>query len=246
MVTDKIAIVTGSSRGIGFGIALKLAQSGANVVCTATTQEGAEKAAQKINAETGRETLGIKADVSVLGDVQNLVKAVMDKFGRIDIVVNNAGITRDNLLMRMSEEEWQTVLNVNLNSVFYLTKSVIRPMLKQKYGRIINIASVVGVVGNPGQANYAAAKAGVIGFTKTIAKEVGAKGITCNAVAPGFINTDMIKSLPEEYLNNIINMVPQKRVGEVEDIAGVVNFLASDSASYITGQVINVDGGMVI
>ncbi|MGE4169451.1 MAG: 3-oxoacyl-[acyl-carrier-protein] reductase [Candidatus Margulisiibacteriota bacterium] len=244
MVQDKVAVVTGSSRGIGFTIADTLAASGAKLVVSATTQEGAQKAADKLKAAHGVEVLAVKADVSKAEDAQALIKAAMDTFGRVDILVNNAGITRDNLLLRMSDQDWDDVIRVNLGSVFHTVKAVSRPMLKQRFGRIINITSVVGVMGNPGQANYAAAKAGMIGFTKTVAKEFGAKGITCNAVAPGFIETDMIESLPKEYLDTIMALVPVKRLGTSQEVAQLVLFLASETSSYITGQVINIDGGL--
>lgn len=243
---DKVVIVTGSRRGIGYHIAKAFAAEKAHVVICSTTQEGSETVAKELAETYQIQTLGLKTDVGNFKEVQNLVEKTQEKFGKIDILINNAGVTRDNLLLRMDEEQWDTVIQTNLNSVFYATKAVIRQMLKQKYGRIINISSVVGVMGNAGQSNYAAAKAGIIGFTKSIAKEYGAKGITCNAVAPGFIRSDMTASLPKEYLDNIIAMLPQKRLGKPEDVASVVLFLASDGADYITGQVINVDGGMVM
>ena len=242
----KVAIVTGSSRGIGLQIAENFAQLGATVVVTATKQETCDKVAKALEEKYGVTTLGIQANVSNSEDVQNLVRQVVDKFGGIDILVNNAGIAKDNLVLRLTEEDWSSVLKTNLDSVFYFTKAVIRPMMKKKWGRIINITSVVGVTGNAGQANYAASKAGIIGFTKSVAKEYGAKGITCNAIAPGFIETDMIESLPKEYLNNIIEAIPQKRMGQQQDVANAVSFLASDYSGYITGQVIQVDGGMVM
>lgn len=243
---DRVAIVTGATRGIGHGIASKLAEAGATVVCCATKQDRCDQVAKELADAYGVPSKGIAVDVSSFESVQGMVKTVADTFGKVDILVNNAGIARDNLLLRMSEDEWDSVLSVNLNSVFYATKAVLRPMLKQRYGRIITISSVVGVIGNPGQANYAASKAGAIGFAKSVAKEFGAKGITCNVVAPGFIETDMIESLPKEYLDNIIGQVPQKRLGQSSDVANLVLFLASDLSSYITGQVINVDGGMVM
>jgi len=245
-LTGKVAIVTGARRGIGFFIADKLAEAGANIAICATTQEGAEQAAVQIAQKNNVQTLGLKTDVGNATEVQALIDQTLKKFGRIDILVNNAGITRDNLLIRMKDEEWNSIIETNLSSVFYCTKAAIKVMLKQKNGRIINITSVVGEIGNPGQSNYAAAKAGMIGFTKSIAKEYGPKGITCNAVAPGFIDTDMTASLPKEYLDNIIAMLPLKKLGKPEEVANTVLFLASDLASYTTGQVLNVDGGMVM
>lgn len=243
-VKDKVAIVTGASRGIGRAIAEHLAKEGAKVVCCATKQETCDSVAQELSQKYGVTCIGQALDVSNFESVQETIKAIHEKMGQIDILVNNAGITRDNLLLRMGEEDWQAVLDVNLNSVFNTTKAVMRPMLKQRSGKIINITSVVGVMGNPGQANYAASKAGVIGFTKSIAKEIGAKGITCNAIAPGFIETDMIQSLPVDYLNGIIESIPMKRLGKPEDISALVTFLGSDAASYITGKVFEVDGGI--
>jgi 3-oxoacyl-[acyl-carrier protein] reductase len=245
-LSGQIAIVTGASRGIGFQIADTLASHGATVVVCATQQAKCDQVAADLHAKYGHPTLGVQANVAVFADVELLIKTVLDRFGRIDILVNNAGITRDNLILRMTEADWDSVITTNLNSVFNCTKLVVRPMLKQKSGRIINISSVVGVMGNPGQANYAASKAGMIGFSKSIAKEFGAKGITCNVVAPGFIETDMIESLPKEYLDNIMAQVPQKRLGSTQDVANVVLFLASDLSSYVTGQVIAVDGGMLM
>lgn len=240
----KVAIVTGASRGIGYDIANKLAELGAHVVCAATRQERCDEVAKELTEKYGVECLGVQADVSNFDSSQELAKKAVDKFGKIDILVNNAGITRDNLLLRMKPEEWDSVINTNLSSVFNVTKAVIRPMLKNRYGRIIHVSSVVGIIGNPGQANYAATKAGVLGFSRSIAKEFGAKGITSNAVAPGFIDTDMIESLPEEYIDNIIADVPLKRLGQPEDVSSLVAFLASDLAGYITGEVIAVDGGI--
>lgn len=240
----KVAIVTGASRGIGYDIANKLAELGANVVCAATRQERCDEVAAELKEKYGVDCLGVQADVSDFESSQELSKKAVEAFGKIDILVNNAGITRDNLLLRMKPEEWDSVINTNLSSVFNVTKAVIRPMLKNRYGRIIHVSSVVGIIGNPGQANYAATKAGVLGFSRSIAKEFGAKGITSNAVAPGFIDTDMIESLPEEYIDNIIADVPLKRLGQPDDVSSLVAFLASDLAGYITGEVIAVDGGI--
>ncbi len=242
----KVAIVTGGARGIGYAISETYAKAGCSVAICDISEDASLAAAEKITAECGVKAAGFKTDVSNFDETRDLVENVLAEFGRIDILVNNAGITRDGLLIRMSPEDWNSVINVNLNSVFYCTRNVMRTMLKQKSGKIINIASVVGVMGNPGQANYSASKAGVIGFTKTVAKEVGAKGITCNAIAPGFIKTDMIESLPKEYIDNIIASVPQRRLGTVQDIANTALFLASESGAYLTGQVINVDGGIRI
>ncbi len=243
---DKVAIVTGSTRGIGREVAEKLASKGAKIVVCATKKETCDEAAAQISAAYQIEAIGCQVNVADSESVQNLIKVTLEKFGRIDILVNNAGITRDNLSLRMSDSEWDDVIKTNLNSVFYATRAVLRPMLKQKYGRIINIASVVGLMGNVGQANYAAAKGGIISFTKTIAKEYGAKGITANTVAPGFIQTDMIESLPKEYLDTIIAMIPKKGLGKPSDVANLVLFLASDLSDYITGQVIQVDGGLLM
>ncbi|MED5045892.1 3-oxoacyl-[acyl-carrier-protein] reductase, partial [Geobacillus stearothermophilus] len=194
----------------------------------------------------GREAIAVQADVARAEEVERLVKTALDQFGRLDILVNNAGITRDNLLMRMKEEEWDAVINTNLKGVFLCTKAVTRPMMKQRGGRIINIASVVGVIGNPGQANYVAAKAGVIGLTKTAARELASRNITVNAVAPGFITTDMTEALSEELKGEMLKQIPLARFGEPDDVARVVAFLASDAAGYMTGQTLHVDGGMVM
>jgi len=239
----KVAIVTGASRGIGFEIAMQLAAHGAQVVCVATTLEGAQKAAESIEVK-GYKAKGYKANVANQEEVNGLIQAVVADFSKIDILVNNAGITKDNLIMRMSSEEWDAVIQTNLNSVFYTSKAVLRPMLKQRYGRIVNVTSVVGLMGNAGQANYAASKAGVIGFTKSLAREYASKGLTCNAVAPGFIQTDMISALPKEYLDNIMASVPQQRLGTPLEVANAVLFLSSDLSAYVTGEVIRVDGGM--
>ena len=241
---DKVAIVTGSARGIGKAIALALATQQAKVVVNyANSSTEAEKVVTEITA-LGAEAIAIQADVSKSEEVDSLINQTMEKWGRIDILVNNAGITRDTLLLRMKLEDWQAVIDLNLTGVFLCTKAVSKIMLKQKSGRIINITSVSGIMGNPGQANYSAAKAGVIGFTKTVAKEFAPRGITVNAVAPGFISTDMTANLNAEP---ILQYIPLNRFGKPEDIAGMVRFLASDpAASYITGQVFNVDGGMVM
>ncbi len=241
---DKVAIVTGASRGIGRAIALSLAAEGASV---AVNYASSDTAANAVVAEIhglGSGAIALQADVSQADQVDSFIKAVMEKWGRVDVLVNNAGITRDTLLLRMGLEEWQAVINLNLTGVFLCTKGVSKIMLKQKSGRIINIASVAGQMGNPGQANYSAAKAGVIGFTKTVAKELATRGITVNAVAPGFISTDMTEDLKAD---EILKFIPLGRYGKPEEIAGMVRFLAADpAAGYITGQTFNVDGGMVM
>lgn len=246
MLQGKVALVTGASRGIGRAIALELARQGAKV---AVNYAGSEAKANEVVEEIknmGGEAFAIQADVSNAKAVDQMVKAVLERFERIDILVNNAGITRDNLLMRMKEEEWDDVMNINLKGVFNCTKAVTRPMMKQRYGRIVNIASIVGVSGNPGQANYVAAKAGVIGLTKTAARELASRNITVNAVAPGFITTDMTDRLSEELKAEMLKQIPLARFGEPEDVAKVVSFLVSDAASYMTGQTLHVDGGMVM
>jgi 3-oxoacyl-[acyl-carrier protein] reductase len=246
MYNGKVALITGASRGIGRAIALKFAEQGARVVVNyAGSREAAEEVVSSIRA-IGGEAIAVQADVSRADDAERLVAAAMETFGQVDILVNNAGITRDNLLIRMKEEEWDAVINTNLKGVFHCTKAVARPMMKQRSGRIINIASVVGLMGNPGQANYVAAKAGVIGLTKTAAKELASRGITVNAVAPGFIETDMTDALEDTYKERLFAQIPLGRLGKPEDVAGVVLFLASDAAAYMTGQVLTVDGGMVM
>ncbi|GAB1540773.1 3-oxoacyl-[acyl-carrier-protein] reductase [Scytonema sp. NUACC21] len=240
----QVAIVTGASRGIGRAIALELAKLGANVVVNYASSSNAADEVVKTITEAGGNAIALQADVSKLDQVEALVNAVMEKLSRVDILVNNAGITRDTLLLRMKPEDWQAVIDLNLTGVFLCTRTVSKIMLKQRSGRIINIASVAGQMGNPGQANYSAAKAGVIGFTKTIAKEFSSRGITVNAVAPGFISTDMTSDLRSE---EILKFIPLGRYGQPEEVAGMVRFLAADpAAAYITGQVFNVDGGMVM
>lgn len=242
----KKALVTGASRGIGRAIALALAAAGADV---AVNYAGSEAAAKEVAAEIeamGRKAFVVQADISQNAASTEMVDAVVKEFGRIDILVNNAGITRDGLLMRMKEEDWDAVLTTNLKGVFNCTKAAVKYMMKQRAGRIVSISSVVGLMGNAGQANYAAAKAGVIGFTKAVAKEVAARGITVNAVAPGFIKTDMTSVLPEKVVESLVASIPQSRLGEPEDIARAVLFLVSDDANYITGQTLHVDGGMVM
>lgn len=243
---DKVAIVTGASRGIGRAIAVSLAQSGVKVVCNYIgSLEQAQETLDAVKA-VGGEGILIMGDVSNSDDVAEMVKTVQESFGQIDILVNNAGITKDNLLMRIKEEDWDDVLNINLKGTFLMTKAVSRIMMKQKAGRIINITSVVGMTGNIGQANYSASKAGVIGFTKTCAKEFASRGITVNAIAPGFINTDMTANLPDAIKEEMVRNIPLGRMAEPKEVANAVVFLASDLASYITGQVLAVDGGMVM
>jgi 3-oxoacyl-[acyl-carrier protein] reductase len=241
---NQVAIVTGASRGIGRAIALTLAAEGANIVVNYASSSSAAKQVVDEIVAGGGSAIALQADVSEAEQVESFVNAVMDKWNRIDILVNNAGITRDTLLLRMKPEDWQAVIDLNLTGVFLCTKAVSKVMLKQRSGRIINITSVAGQMGNPGQANYSAAKAGVIGFTKTVAKELAARGITVNAVAPGFIATDMTSNLNAE---EILKFIPLSRYGQPEEVAGMVRFLAADpAATYITGQVFNVDGGMVM
>ena len=245
-LTGKVALVTGASRGIGQATAIDLAKAGADVVVNFIGNEAvAQETVDAIEA-LGRKAIKIKADVGNAEDVQAMVDEAVAAFGHIDILVNNAGITRDGLLIRMKDSDWDDVLNINLKGVYLVTKAVAKLMVKQRAGRIINMTSVSGVTGNVGQANYAAAKAGVIGFTKTCAKELAARGITVNAIAPGFIETAMTDVLPEKVKEGIAATVPLGRMGQPEEIAGVVTFLASDFARYITGQVLNVDGGMVM
>ena len=242
----KVAVVTGSSRGIGSAIALAMAEAGADVIINYYSgEEEAQKMVEKVEAK-GVKSKAYQADVSNADDVKKFIKAVKKDFGKIDIMVNNAGITRDTLLMRMKEKDWDRVLDVNLKSVFLCTKAVSRIMMKQRSGKIINISSVVGLIGNPGQANYTAAKAGVVGFTKTIARELGSRNVNVNAIAPGFIESDMTESLPEKVKEEMLNSIPLDRFGKPEDVADLALFLASDKSDYITGQVLNVDGGMVM
>ena len=244
-LADKVAIITGSSRGIGKATALALAGVGAKVVVNYASSSGAADEVVKQIESEGGEAIALKADVSKADQVDELIKATKDKFGSIDVLVNNAGITRDTLLLRMKPEDWQAVIDLNLTGVFLCTRAVSKIMLKQRSGRIINISSVAGLMGNPGQANYSAAKAGVIGFTKTVAKELAPRGVTANVVAPGFIATDMTGEL--KNTEEILKYIPLARYGQPEEVAGLIRFLAADpAAAYITGQVMNVDGGMVM
>ncbi|MGR8979923.1 MAG: 3-oxoacyl-ACP reductase FabG [Gammaproteobacteria bacterium] len=239
-MTKQIALVTGASRGIGKAIAERLAGDGFFVIGTATTETGADAISSYL-AESGK---GLKLDVADAESIDEVIKTINDEFGPPTVLVNNAGITRDNLLMRMKDEEWNAIINTNLTSVFRMSKAVLRGMMKAKTGRIINISSVVGSTGNAGQANYAAAKAGMVGFTKSLAKEVGSRHITVNTVAPGFIDTDMTKELSDDIKNELLSSIPLARLGEPEEIAHTVSFLASEGASYITGETIHVNGGM--
>ncbi|KEO81927.1 3-oxoacyl-[acyl-carrier-protein] reductase [Tumebacillus flagellatus] len=246
MLKDKVALVTGGSRGIGRAICLELAEQGAKVVVNYAGSQAAAEEVVALIKEKGGEAVAVQGDVAVYADAEKMVSATTETFGRIDILVNNAGITRDNLLIRMKEDEWDAVLNTNLKGVFNVTKAAARPMMKQRVGRIINITSVVGLMGNPGQANYVSAKAGVIGLTKSNAKELASRGITVNAVAPGYIETDMTDNLGDDVKGKLFEAIPLSRLGRPEDIANAVSFLASDRSGYITGQVLTVDGGMVM
>jgi len=240
------AIVTGASRGIGKAIALKLAEEGYNIVINYVNgKESAEEVAKQAES-LGAKVLVIQANISVADEVSNLVNETLKEFGTIDVLVNNAGITRDNLLIRMSEKDFEEVIDTNLKGAFLCTKAVSKPMMKQRKGKIINISSVVGITGNAGQSNYSAAKAGLIGFTKSIAKELAVRNITVNAIAPGFIETEMTAVLPEKVRDAFLSGVPAGRMGNPEDVANAVAFLASEKANYITGQVLNIDGGMVM
>ena len=243
---DKVAVVTGSSRGIGRAIALKLAGLGAKMVVNyRTNAEAAREVVEAIGAQGGQ-AMAVQADVGDADDAKRLIKAAQTTYGGLDILVNNAGTTRDTLLARMSEDDWDLVINTNLKGAFNCTKAAIRPMMRQRHGRIVNITSVAGLAGNPGQANYSAAKAGLVGLTKAVAKEVGSRHITVNAVAPGYIPTDLTASLPQELVEKAIEMTPLGRAGTPEEIANAVAFLVSDEASYITGVVLRVDGGLAM
>jgi len=242
---DKIAIVTGGSRGIGRAIALRLAAEGAKVVVTATTKAGADKTAEEIQQNGGRAT-GFETNIAEVKQVEALIKGTVDQFGGLHILVNNAGITRDNLVMRMSDDDWNAVITTNLTGTFNCIRAASKTMMKQRAGKIINITSVVALMGNKGQANYCAAKAGVIGLTKSVARELASRNIQINAVAPGFILTDMTAGLPEAAKTAMLQSVPLEKIGTPEDVAAVVAFLASPDSDYITGQVFNVDGGMVM
>ncbi len=242
----KVAFITGGSRGIGRAVAIRLAQGGAKV---AFNYKANHDAAQEVLGELtggGAQAMAVAGDVARAADVEMMVSTVLQAFGRIDILVNNAGVTRDTLLMRMSEEDWDTVLDTNLKSAYLVTKAVLRGMVRQRAGRIVNVTSISGVMGNPGQANYAASKAGLIGFTRSVAREAASRGITANAVAPGFIETDMWSQTSEEAKQSLLKLIPLGATGTPEDVAEAIAFLASDAARYVTGQVLHVDGGIVM
>jgi 3-oxoacyl-[acyl-carrier protein] reductase len=243
MLNEKLVLVTGASRGIGRAIALTLGNAGATVIGTATSYEGAVNIS-KIFTENNILGKGMELNVTDNDQISNLIKSINEDYGSVDILINNAGITRDNILVRMKEHEWDDIINTNLSSVYKMSKAVLRGMIKKKSGRIISITSVVGAMGNAGQSNYAAAKAGIMGFTKSLAREVGVRGITVNAVAPGFIETDMTDALPDEQKALLFNQIPMGRLGTTNEIAEVVLFLSSNSASYITAQTLHVNGGM--
>ena len=243
MLDGKLVLVTGASRGIGKAIALTLGRDGATVIGTATTESGAENIS-KVFADKKISGKGIKLNVTDNKQIASLVKIVNEEFGPIDILINNAGITRDNILLRMKEDEWEDIIDTNLTSIYKMSKSVLRGMIKNRSGRIISITSVVGAMGNAGQSNYAAAKAGMIGFTKSLAREVGVRGITVNAIAPGFIETDMTDNLPNDQKEALASQIPMGRLGTANEVANAVLFLAGDGGSYITGQTLHVNGGM--
>jgi len=243
MLNEKLVLVTGASRGIGRAIALTLGGAGSTVIGTATSDEGAANIS-KIFSENNISGKGMKLNVTDNEQISDLIKSITEDYGSVDILINNAGITRDNILVRMKEDEWDDIINTNLSSVYKMSKAVLRGMIKKRSGRIISITSVVGVMGNVGQSNYAAAKAGIMGFTKSLAREVGVRGITVNAVAPGFIKTDMTNALPEEQREALATQIPLARLGTVDEIAQSVLFLAGESGSYITAQTIHVNGGM--
>jgi 3-oxoacyl-[acyl-carrier protein] reductase len=244
-LANQIAVVTGAGRGIGRAIALKFAAEGAGVVCVSRTQENSEKVANEIVA-LGKKAWAFSVDVSDSAAVSTAAEKILADCGKVDILVNNAGVTRDGLLMRMSDEDWDAVLDTNLKGAFHFTRAFFRVFAKHRAGRIINISSVIGLIGNPGQSNYAASKAGLIGFTQSVARELASRGVTVNAIAPGFIETDMTSDLNAELKANILRAIPMGRFGSAEDIADAALFLASSSARYVTGQVLTVDGGMVM
>ncbi|GDX61053.1 beta-ketoacyl-ACP reductase [Nitrosomonadaceae bacterium] len=243
MLQNQIALITGASRGIGRAIALKLGQDGATIIGTATTQEGAENISRYLD-EAGIKGIGLVLNVNNINQIKIVIEEIVEKFGDITILVNNAGITRDNLLVRMKDVEWDETLDTNLKSIFLLSRSVLRAMMGARYGRIVNLSSVVGVTGNMGQANYAAAKAGIFGFSKSLAREVGSRNITVNCVAPGFIDTDMTRLLTEKQKQYLIQHIPIGRLGQPEEVASAVAFLVSPAAGYITGTTLHINGGM--
>ncbi len=245
VLANQVAVVTGAGRGIGRAIALKFAGAGADVVCVSRTAENSEKVANEVRA-TGRKAWAHAVDVADPKAVAAAAEAIVGETGRVDVLVNNAGVTRDGLLMRMSEDDWDTVMNTNLRGAFSFTKAFFRSFLKQRSGRIINISSVIGLIGNPGQANYAASKAALIGFTKSVARELASRSVTANAIAPGFIETDMTAALDQKLRDELITRIPLNRLGQAEDVAEAALFLAGPGARYITGQVLTVDGGMVM
>ncbi len=243
-LSGKIALVTGSTRGIGRAVAEKLAQAGASVVITGRSEERAKEVAKEIAKLTGSQTFGVELDIGIRESVENAFKRIREEVGDIDILVNNAGVNRDTLFIRMRYEDWEEVLRVNLTGTFLVTQLAVRGMMKRRWGRIINMSSVVAFIGNVGQANYSATKAGLIGFTKTLAKELASRNITVNAVAPGYIETDMTENLPEEIKQGFLSQIPMGKFGKPEDVANVVLFLASDLAGYVTGEVVHVNGGL--
>jgi 3-oxoacyl-[acyl-carrier protein] reductase len=244
-LSGKTVVVTGAGRGIGQSVALAFARAGADVACVSRTEANAQKVAELVKAE-GRKSHAYAVDVAKSSEVDAATEKVLADFGKVDVLVNNAGITKDGLLMRMSPEDWDAVLDTNLGGAFNFTRALSRSFIKQRSGKIINVSSIIGLIGNAGQANYAASKAGLIGFTKSVARELASRGITCNAIAPGFIETDMTHGLKEDLKQKLLDQIPLNRLGKSEDVAGVALFLASSAADYITGQVLTVDGGMVM
>jgi len=245
MLKDKVALITGGGRGIGREITLSLAKAGADIAICDVNKDAMEEVKKEVES-LGRKCVFFQTDVTKTDQVEGMVSKVLDNYKKIDILINNAGITRDGLLIRMSEADWDAVLNINLKGAFICTKAVIKPMMKQRWGRIVNIASIIGIMGNAGQANYAASKGGIIAFTKSVAKELASRNINVNAIAPGFTQTEMTKKIPDNYKEEMLKLIPLNRLGDPIDVANTALFLVSDSASYITGHVIQVDGGMVM